>query len=161
MRDHQSEVRVLLAAGRVGAVAALVGTPFTIRGLVVAGDRRGRTIGFPTANLAPKPDDPCPAVGGYAGIALDRPAAINVGVRPTFDASDQLRVEVHVLDFTGDLYGTELTVSFLARIREERRFAGPDALAEQVQRELRGASVTARLEPARSGRSRATATARG
>ncbi|MGH2947861.1 MAG: riboflavin kinase [Solirubrobacteraceae bacterium] len=127
-------IRELLAEGRVDLVTARLGAPFELSGLVTQGDRRGRTIGFPTANIVPGPATPVPSAGVYAGAALDRPAAISVGVRPTFGRAGELRVEVHVLDFAGDLYGTRLTVAFLARLRDERRFAGPDALAQQLLR---------------------------
>lgn len=122
----------LLADGRVEEIAATQGRAFQLSGVVVLGDQRGRAIGFPTANIVPRPDEACPAIGVYAGVALDGPAAISVGRRPTFTDHSDVRVEVHLLDFSGDLYGTTLTVSFLAKVRNERRFSGPAALVEQL-----------------------------
>jgi riboflavin kinase/FMN adenylyltransferase len=103
---------------------------------VIGGDRRGRTIGFPTANLVPGPDDFCPPPGVYAALADGKPAAVDVGYRPTFDASPGLVVEVHVLDFDGDLYGRVMTVRFVARLRDERKFDSPDELVAQLARDV-------------------------
>jgi acetoacetyl-CoA synthetase len=108
-----------------------------LSGTVVPGDRRGRTIGFPTANIVPSEGQDCPAPGVYAALANGRPAAVNIGVRPTFaGASPGLVVEVHLLDFTGDLYGEELTLRFLKRLRGEQRFDGVDALVAQIERDV-------------------------
>jgi riboflavin kinase/FMN adenylyltransferase len=106
-------------------------------GTVVPGDQRGRTIGFPTANIAVPPGTDVPPRGVYAALADGRAAAVNVGLRPTFMGDDPaLMIEVHVLDFAGDLYGEEMTVTFVERLRDERRFDGPDALVAQLGRDV-------------------------
>jgi riboflavin kinase/FMN adenylyltransferase len=102
---------------------------------------------MPTANLVPPPGVVVPASGVYAGSALDRPAAINVGVRPTFETSGELLVEAYLLDFEGDLYGETLRLAFLERIRDEERFDSPEALVEQMRRDV------ARTREIASGRS--------
>lgn len=131
----------------------LLGRPYAVRGTVVAGDRRGRTLGFPTANLSAETEI-LPGHGVYAGRArlLDEPpasgaaardvrfgAVTNVGRRPTFKPDDPPLAETHLLDFDGDLYGRRLEVTFEARLRAERRFPGPDALREQIARDVREA----------------------
>lgn len=111
--------------------------PMELVGTVVQGDQRGRTIGFPTANLVPEPDAAVPARGVYAGLADGAPAAINVGFRPTFaGAAPGLLIEVHVLDYSGDLYGQQMRVHFVRRLRDERRFDGPAALVAQLERDV-------------------------
>jgi riboflavin kinase / FMN adenylyltransferase len=107
-----------------------------LRGEVIVGDGRGRTIGFPTANLAPGPGDFCPPRGVYAALADGRPAAVDVGYRPTFDATPGLVVEVHILDYEGDLYGRVMTIRFLARLRDERKFDSPAALVAQLAQDI-------------------------
>lgn len=130
-----SRVRELLGAGAVAEVVPLLGRPFGLRGTVVEGDRRGRTIGFPTANLAIAPEHVLPADGVYAcrvylnGEAL--PAVTNLGVRPTFDGLRRT-VEAHLLDWSGDLYGQSLRLEFIARLRGEQKFAGVEALIAQI-----------------------------
>jgi riboflavin kinase/FMN adenylyltransferase len=111
--------------------------PAELVGTIVRGDQRGRTIGFPTANLAPGPDAAVPARGVYAGLANGAPAAINIGFRPTFaGAAPGLLIEVHVLDFSGDLYGQRMRVQFLRRLREERQFDSPAALIAQLEQDV-------------------------
>ncbi len=133
-----TRVREALGSGAVEVAARLLGRPHRLRGHVVEGARRGRTLGFPTANLVP-PGVALPADGVYAGwVWLDadrRPAVVNVGRRPTFDHGE-LRLEAHVLDWAGDLYGRELELAFVARLRGEQRFEGPDALVAQIRRDL-------------------------
>jgi riboflavin kinase / FMN adenylyltransferase len=107
-----------------------------VRGTVLRGHARGRQIGFPTANLALASDLGQLEPGVYAGQALGRPAAINVGVRPTFEVDGPANIEVHIIGFDGDLYGRELTVELTARIRSERRFRSVDALVEQLRRDV-------------------------
>jgi riboflavin kinase/FMN adenylyltransferase len=107
-----------------------------VRGTVLRGHARGRQIGFPTANLALASDLGELEPGVYAGQALGRPAAINVGVRPTFEVDGPANIEVHIIGFDGDLYGRELTVELTARIRSERRFRSVDALVEQLRRDV-------------------------
>jgi riboflavin kinase / FMN adenylyltransferase len=106
-------------------------------GTVVAGDRRGRTIGFPTANVEPAAGSAVPPRGVYAALADGRPGAVNVGLRPTFHGeAAPLLIEVHVLDFDGDLYGCEMHLTFLERVRGERRFEHVSALVAQLERDV-------------------------
>jgi len=111
-------------------------TAIRVRGTVLWGHARGRQIGFPTANLALASDVDQLAPGVYAGRALGLPAAINVGVRPTFEVDARANIEVHIIGFHGELYGRELTVDLTARIRDERRFPSVDALVEQLRRDV-------------------------
>ena len=135
-----SHVRGLLLAGDVEQAARFLGQPFQLRGLVVGGDKRGRELGYPTANLVPDDRLVCPGHGVYAGWASatdgegpDRHlAAINVGVRPTFDTGRGLLVEAHLVDFDGDLYDRELRLEFAARLRGERAFPSSEALVAQM-----------------------------
>lgn len=110
--------------------------PFTLEGEVVRGQGLGRQLGFPTANL--KVSEP-PERGVYkVSVALDKawPAVCNVGVRPTVSGEAKVHVEIHIPGFTGDLYGKTLTVSFLAKIREEQKFPSVEALKEQIARDV-------------------------
>jgi riboflavin kinase/FMN adenylyltransferase len=127
-----SHVRGLVLAGEVETASHFLGRPFSMRGEVVHGDERGRELGFPTANLVPDERLVCPGHGVYAALADGRPAAVSIGVRPTFGSGRHELVEVYVLDFSGDLYGHRLTVEFLARLRGERRFDSPEALVRQM-----------------------------
>jgi riboflavin kinase/FMN adenylyltransferase len=132
---HSSEVRRLVTLGMVERAARLLGRPYTMTGLVEPGDRIGRQLGFPTANLAVPPGKLVPARGIYAGWARTpmgrHQAAISVGYRPQFDKTD-LRVEAFLLDFDGDLYQRRLELEFVARLRDERRFPDVDALREAI-----------------------------
>ncbi len=138
-----TRVRNLVSKGRVEGATALLGRPHQIRGLVVAGDRRGGAeLGFPTANVDISPDVCIPATGIYAGW-FERPdgsrweAAISVGRRPTFYGSDgELLVEVYLLDFTGDLYGDQARVGFVSRLRDEQAFGSVEALVDQMGRDV-------------------------
>ena len=133
-----SRVRRLIAAGEVDGANALLGRPHRIAGAVAQGDGRGRTLGFPTANLAGVAVL-VPGPGVYAGrCEVDRaPFAVvlHLGPRPTFDAAAPV-VEAHLLDFAGDLYGRELAVDVLRKVRGVRKFAGPDELAAQLRRDI-------------------------
>ena len=131
-----SRIRALVAAGEVSLAARLLGAPFMLEGQVVAGDQRGRTLGFPTANLIPNDALVVPGHGIYAAFANGMPAAVNVGVRPTFETGRGLLVEAFLLDFDGDLYGKTLRIAFVARLRGERRFAGASELVEQMHRDV-------------------------
>jgi riboflavin kinase / FMN adenylyltransferase len=102
----------------------------------VHGDKRGRELGFPTANLIPGEALVCPGHGVYACLADGRPAAVSIGVRPTFDTGRAELIEAFILDFDGDLYGRQLRLEFLARLRGERRFGDPAALVEQMHRDV-------------------------
>jgi riboflavin kinase/FMN adenylyltransferase len=136
-----SHIRRALQLGEIQQAARLLGRPYQVRGKVVPGDGRGRTIGIPTANLAVWERQLLPANGVYAARAwLDGQAwmaATNVGVRPTFDGRNASpRVETHLLDFDADLYGKELRLDFIARLRGEQRFESVQALVAQIQRDI-------------------------
>jgi riboflavin kinase / FMN adenylyltransferase len=131
-----TRIRTLIAEGEVAAAARLLGAPFRIRSEVVPGDRRGRELGFPTANMIPDPELASPGHGVYACRVGERLAAVNVGVRPTFGADLRPLVEAYVLDFDGDLYGERLTVEFIRRLRAEQRFESVDDLVAQMQRDV-------------------------
>jgi len=135
-----THVRGLVQAGEVDVARRFLGAPFQMRGTVVHGDKRGRTLGFPTANLVPDSALTVPGHGVYACRAQiggeHRPAAVNVGVRPTFQTGRGLLVEAYLLNFEGDLYGRELRLDFLERLRGERRFDTVEALVEQMHRDV-------------------------
>ncbi|MFL5820867.1 MAG: riboflavin biosynthesis protein RibF [Solirubrobacteraceae bacterium] len=131
-----SHVRGLVLAGDVEHATGFLGDPFQLRGTVVEGDRRGRDLGFPTANLVPDDRLVCPGHGVYACLANGRCAAVNVGVRPTFETGRGVLVEAYIMDFDADLYGEELRLEFLTRLRGERRFPSIQALVEQMQRDV-------------------------
>jgi riboflavin kinase / FMN adenylyltransferase len=134
-----TRIRELIARGEVGEAAALLGRPYVLRGEVVVGDRRGRSIGFPTANVLPHAAVVVPARGVYAGFVSDgravHPACTNVGVAPTFGRGES-RIEAYVIGFGGDLYGRVVDVSFVRRIRPEKRFSGVEELKEQIARDV-------------------------
>jgi riboflavin kinase / FMN adenylyltransferase len=124
-----SHIRGLVAAGEVDQAAEFLGQPFLFEGEVVQGDKRGRELGIPTANLVPDDAYVTPGHGVYAGWANGHPAAINVGVRPTFETGRGLLVEAYLIDFDEDIYGETLRIAFLERLRGEKRF---DSVAELV-----------------------------
>jgi len=138
-------IRRALAGGQVESAATLLGRPFEVRGTVVHGDHRGRTIGFPTANVDLSDGICLPADGVYAGRfdAGDgtwRPCAINLGRRPTVvERAARSTLEAHLIDFDGDLYGRRVKVTFERFLRSERRFDGLDALKAQLQRDVAAA----------------------
>jgi riboflavin kinase/FMN adenylyltransferase len=117
-----SHIRSLIAAGEVGRARVLLGAPHEVSGPVIGGDRRGRELGYPTANLVPPDGLACPGHGVYAALADGLPAAVSIGVRPTFGSGRAELIEAHLIDFDGDLYGRELRLAFLERLRGERRF---------------------------------------
>jgi len=135
-----THIRGLVAAGDVATAGRFLGAPFHMRGTVAHGDKRGRTLGFPTANLVPDPHLVVPDHGIYAcRAAVDGEthiAAVNVGVRPTFKTGRGLLVEAYLLDFDGDIYGHELRLDFLERLRGERRFDSVEALVEQMGQDV-------------------------
>jgi riboflavin kinase / FMN adenylyltransferase len=131
-----SHIRGLIAAGDVAAAAEFLGEPFLFEGEVVIGDRRGRELGVPTANLVPDDAYVTPGHGVYAAWAHGHPAAVNVGVRPTFATGRGLLVEAHLIGFEGDLYGETLRIAFIERMRGEKRFDSVDALIEQMNRDV-------------------------
>jgi riboflavin kinase/FMN adenylyltransferase len=129
-----SEIRAALQRGDLPTAARLLGRSYSIHGQVVHGDGRGRTLGFPTANV--KTDRPLGLPVGVYACRLtvgkdEHQAVVNVGFRPTFGVNE-LAVEAHVLDFTGDLYDARVTLTFLLRLREERKFPSVDALRQQI-----------------------------
>jgi riboflavin kinase/FMN adenylyltransferase len=128
-----SHIRGLVLAGEVELAARFLGAPFQLRGEVVKGDQRGRTLGFPTANLVPDEALVCPGHGIYAARTREACAAVSIGVRPTFGTGRSLLIEAYLLDWDKDLYGTELRIDFLARLRGERRFDSSEALIEQMR----------------------------
>lgn len=134
-------IRACVAAGDVGAATAALGRPHRIDGVVVRGDRRGRLLGYPTANLLPRPHAAIPADGVYAAWLVrdksaDRlPAAVSIGTNPTF-AGQQRRVEAHVLDFHEDLYGEQVSLDFIARLREMRTYDTVELLVAQIERDI-------------------------
>jgi riboflavin kinase/FMN adenylyltransferase len=131
-----SHIRGLLAAGEVEHAIAFLGRPFQVRGEVVHGDGRGRELGFPTANLVPDERLVRPDMGVYACRANGVPAAINIGVRPLFETGRGVLIEAHLIDHDEDLYGTELRIDFLSRLRGERMFDSVDALVEEIARDV-------------------------
>jgi riboflavin kinase / FMN adenylyltransferase len=138
-----SHIRGLVAAGDVKQAGEFLGEPFLFEGEVVTGDRRGRELGMPTANIVPDDAYVCPGHGVYAASASGYPTAVNVGVRPTFDTGRGLLVEAHLIGFDGDLYGQQLRIAFLERMRGEKRFDSVDALVEQMHRDVGEASEIA------------------
>ncbi|MGH2841378.1 MAG: bifunctional riboflavin kinase/FAD synthetase [Solirubrobacteraceae bacterium] len=132
-----SHIRGLVLGGAVEYASRLLGDPFTLSGEVVEGDRRGRELGYPTANLVPNEAYVTPGHGVYAALARPAggdvaPAAVNIGVRPTFATGRGELIEAFLIDFDGDLYGTELELAFLKRLRGEKRFASVQALVDQM-----------------------------
>ena len=131
-----SHIRALIEAGEVDIAQRFLGAPFQLRGEVVHGDKRGRELGFPTANLVPDEALVCPGHGVYVARAGEACAAVNVGVRPTFGMGLALLVEAYLLDTTADLYGTELRLEFLTRLRGERRFDSAGELVAQMNDDI-------------------------
>jgi riboflavin kinase/FMN adenylyltransferase len=140
---NSSRIRELLGEGDVAEAERLLGRPFRTRGQIVEGSKRGRTLGFPTANLAPE-NEVLPQAGVYAGRmrflddgnpgrSAELPAVTNVGSRPTFHDDRGCIAEAHLIDFSGEIYGRWVDLSFERRLRGEQKFAGPDALKQQIQ----------------------------
>jgi riboflavin kinase/FMN adenylyltransferase len=138
-----SRIRELIGAGDVAGAAALLGHPFELEGVVVAGDQRGGTLGFPTANLALEPHLLAPAYGIYAGEALGHRAAASVGVNPHYGGSER-RIEAFLLDFEGDLYGRRLRLELWERLRDERSFESEEELVAQIARDVEAARAASR-----------------
>jgi riboflavin kinase / FMN adenylyltransferase len=154
-----SHIRGLVAAGEVKEAAEFLGGPFLFEGEVVEGDRRGRTLGMPTANLVPDDAYVCPGHGVYAARAqvvpsdaapasTDLPAAVNVGVRPTFETGRGLLVEAHLIGFDEDIYGRSLRIAFFERLRGEKRFESVDELVVQMNRDVEQALEISERAPA-------------
>lgn len=138
-RVSSSAIRALISAGDVEQAAVLLGRPVTLWGRVVAGEGRGRELGFPTANLSTDPEVLLPADGVYAAWAEVRavryPAAVSIGVRPTFGPGPRL-VEAYLLDFAGNLYGENVKLELIKRLRPELAFSAAAALIEQMRRDV-------------------------
>ena len=130
-----SRIRALLREGDVVAAAGLLGRPAELDCTVVLGDQRGGTLGYPTANLATIPELVVPGYGIYAGAARGHRAAISIGVNPHY-GGDERRIEPHLLDFEGDLYGQRLVVELWLRLRDERAFDSEADLVAQIARDV-------------------------
>ena len=139
-----SHIRGLLLGGAVEYAGKLLGSPFAMSGEVVHGDKRGRELGFPTANLIPPEGYVVPGHGVYAARANGVPAAVNVGVRPQFQTGRHELIEAFLIDWEGDLYGQRLQLEFLKRLRGERRFPSVEDLVEQMGRDAETAREIAR-----------------
>ena len=153
-RVSSTRVRAALAAGDMDLVTSLLGRPFALRGPVLHGEERGRTIGFPTANLGVAADRALPPNGVYVGrVTLpDGPAfaaATNIGTQPTFEGTHR-RVEAHLLDFEGDLYGQVLALQLLHRLRDEMKFDGIEALVAQIRADVEATRAHVEAVPARA-----------
>jgi riboflavin kinase/FMN adenylyltransferase len=141
---HVSSTRIrdLIRQGRVEEAAPLLDRAVEVEGVVVTGDARGGTLGFPTANLRVPPNVLVPAFGIYAGTAHERRAAISIGMNPHYGGRER-RVEVHLLDFAGDLYGERLVVQFWRRLRDEQAFSTEADLIAQIARDVESARIAA------------------
>ena len=131
-----SHIRGLVLAGEVAHASVFLGRPFQVRGEVVHGDGRGGELGFPTANLVPDDRLVRPDQGVYAALADGRPAAVNIGVRPQFETGRGVLIEAYLIDFDGDLYGRELRIDFLQRLRGEKLFPSVETLTEQIANDV-------------------------
>jgi riboflavin kinase / FMN adenylyltransferase len=142
-----SEIRHRLSAGEIEAAARLLGRPPELDGTVVSGDQRGGTLGYPTANLAVDPSLLVPAYGIYAGAATvdgrEHRAAVSIGTNPHY-GGDERRIEPHLLDFEGDLYGRQLVVELWQRLRDEQVFESEQALVDQIARDVEATSQAVR-----------------
>ncbi len=134
-----SRIRALVAAGAVEAARRCLGAPFMIEGTVVSGDQRGRELGFPTANIVPDDRLAIPGHGVYAAFADGVPAAVSVGVRPTFESGRGVLIETYLIDRDENLYGRTLRVAFVERLRGERRFGGVEELIAQMRADVEDA----------------------
>lgn len=138
-----TRIRDLLRAGEVDRAAGLLGRPAELSGVVVAGDARGGTLGFPTANLRPEPGVLVPGYGIYAGAADGHRAAISIGMNPHY-GGDERRIEAFLLDFAGDLYGKHLTLELWRRLRDEQAFASEAELVAQIDRDVQATRAAER-----------------
>ena len=145
-----TRIRALVAAGDVEGAMRCLGAPFLLEGEVVEGDKRGRTLGYPTANVVPSEDYAYPGHGVYAAFANGIPAAVNVGVRPTFETGRGVLIESYLIDHDSDLYGQTLRIAFIARLRGEKRFESVDDLVAQMSRDVeRAGTLCAEFQPPR------------
>ena len=136
-------VRAALADGDMAGAAEMLGRPFELDGIVVSGDQRGGTLGYPTANLRLEPDLACPRYGIYAGFGLGHRAAISIGTNPHYGGTER-RIEPYLLDFEGDLYGKRLVVELWERLRDEAVFEDEAALVEQIARDVEATKAARR-----------------
>jgi riboflavin kinase / FMN adenylyltransferase len=134
-----TRIRALVAAGDVAGARECLGAPFMVEGEVVEGDGRGRELGFPTANIVPDDRLAIPGHGVYAAFANGVPAAVNVGVRPTFEAGRGVLIETYLIDRDEDLYGKPLRVAFVERLRGEKRFPSAEELVVQMREDVEDA----------------------
>lgn len=137
MITSSTNIRLSILAGNVSLAAEMLGRPYGVSGVIVKGYRRGTEIGYPTANI--KSEKVIPAMGVYAIIAelegRRHEGVINIGNNPTF-GNEETSVEVHLLDFKGDIYGKTITILFIERLRDEKKFKGPEELARQIKRDI-------------------------
>jgi riboflavin kinase/FMN adenylyltransferase len=138
-----TRIRELVRVGDVVSAARLLGRPHEVEGLVVSGDQRGGTLGFPTANIAVEPAQLVPAHGIYAGSALGHRAAASIGVNPHYGGSER-RIEAFLLDFEGDIYGERLRLELWERLRDERAFASEEELVRQIAADVEAAKQATR-----------------
>jgi riboflavin kinase/FMN adenylyltransferase len=134
-----TRIRALVAAGDMEGARHCLGAPFMMEGTVVKGDQRGRELGFPTANIVPDDRLVIPGHGIYAAFANGVPAAVNVGIRPTFESGRGVLIETYLIDHEEDLYGKTLRVAFVERLRGEKRYAEVDELVAQMHRDVEDA----------------------
>jgi riboflavin kinase/FMN adenylyltransferase len=134
-----TRIRALVAAGEMEGARRCLGAPFMVEGTVVTGDQRGRELGFPTANIVPDDRLAIPGHGVYAAFADGVPAAVNVGVRPTFESGRGVLIETYLIDREEDLYGRTLRVAFVERLRGERNYPDVGELIEQMHRDVEDA----------------------
>ncbi len=138
-----SRIRAALRDGDVGEAARMLGRPAELEGIVVSGDQRGGTLGYPTANLAVPVNLLVPAYGIYAGAALGHRVAVSIGVNPHY-GGDERRIEAFLLDFEGDLYRRHVRLELWQRLREERAFESEEALVEQIGKDVADARAASR-----------------
>ena len=131
-----TRIRALVAAGDMVAARHCLGAPFMVEGEVVTGDQRGRELGFPTANIVPDDRLAIPGHGVYAAFANGVPAAVNVGIRPTFETGRGVLIETYLIDYDEDLYGKTLRVAFVERLRGEKRFPDAEQLIAQMHEDV-------------------------
>jgi riboflavin kinase/FMN adenylyltransferase len=131
-------IRATLVDGDVGSAARMLGRPFELDGTVVAGDQRGGTLGYPTANLSIDPQLACPSYGIYAGAALGHRAAVSIGTNPHYGGTER-RIEPYLLDFDGDLYGKRILLELWERLRDEAVFDSEEELVAQIARDVEAA----------------------
>ena len=134
-----SAIRKAVKAGDMGRAMEMLGRPYSITGIVGKGNRLGHSLGFPTANLIPKGGIALPKPGVYAAVVKDLsdgnkyPAMVNIGTRPTVMQGDNIMIESHLFNFNGDLYGKEITIRFIKRLRDEFKFSTVEALRQQLE----------------------------